>query len=164
MIELFLSTLSNTIDKYIIITFSIVNNPYLCHPYIFNWKLFFKIHHYILLGSCPEIPCWKISGYFTRIPWSLYLLASCSFQCQFSKEQDLLSGRFFFHKDMFFILAMFGKTHSSSGPKFVSYMLLPLPSLQLYLPGAEKVPGGGMMILISLQIDKLVIMAKNFVN
>ena len=43
-------------------------------------------------------------------------------------------------------------------------MLLPLPSLQLYLPGAEKVPGGGMMILISLQIDKLVIMAKNFVN
>ena len=27
--------MSNAIDKYIIITFSIVNNPYLCHPYMF---------------------------------------------------------------------------------------------------------------------------------
>ena len=27
--------MSNTIDKFIIISFSIVNNPYLCHPYIF---------------------------------------------------------------------------------------------------------------------------------
>ena len=25
----------NTIDKYIIITFSIVNSPYPCHPYMF---------------------------------------------------------------------------------------------------------------------------------
>ena len=27
--------MSNAIDKYIIITFSIVNNPHPCHPYMF---------------------------------------------------------------------------------------------------------------------------------
>ena len=27
--------MSNTIDKYIILTFSIVNHPFLCHPYMF---------------------------------------------------------------------------------------------------------------------------------
>ena len=35
MNELTLNTMSNTIDKYIVITFSIVNNPYRCHPYMF---------------------------------------------------------------------------------------------------------------------------------
>ena len=29
------NTMSNTIDKYIIITFTIVNNPYPSHPYMF---------------------------------------------------------------------------------------------------------------------------------
>ena len=33
--ELFPKTMSNTIDKFIIISFSIVNNPYPCHPYMF---------------------------------------------------------------------------------------------------------------------------------
>ena len=32
------NTMSITIDKYIIITFSIVNNPYPCHPYMFSIK------------------------------------------------------------------------------------------------------------------------------
>ena len=27
--------MSNAIDKYVVITFSIVNNPYTCHPYMF---------------------------------------------------------------------------------------------------------------------------------
>ena len=35
MNELSPNTLSNTITKYIIITFFIVNNPYPCHPYMF---------------------------------------------------------------------------------------------------------------------------------
>ena len=35
MNELSTNTVSNTIDKYIIITFSIVSNPYPCHPFIF---------------------------------------------------------------------------------------------------------------------------------
>ena len=30
-----MSNMSNTIDKYIIITFPIVNNPHSCHPYMF---------------------------------------------------------------------------------------------------------------------------------
>ena len=33
--ELSHNTMSNTIDEYIIIAFSIVNNPYPCHPYMF---------------------------------------------------------------------------------------------------------------------------------
>ena len=30
-----MSNMSNTVDKYIIITFPIVNNPHSCHPYMF---------------------------------------------------------------------------------------------------------------------------------
>ena len=53
----------------IIITFSVVSNPYTCYPYN-SWKLFFKDHDYVLLGSCLKIPCWKWysqknSGYVT---------------------------------------------------------------------------------------------------
>ena len=51
--------MSETIAKYIIITFSIENNPYPCHPHVFNWKLLFKVYDYVLFGSYPEIPCWK---------------------------------------------------------------------------------------------------------
>ena len=36
--ELSPNTMPNTIDNYIIITFSIVNNPYPCDPYIFVTK------------------------------------------------------------------------------------------------------------------------------
>ena len=25
--------------------------------HVYNWKFFFKVHNYFLLGSCPEIPC-----------------------------------------------------------------------------------------------------------
>ena len=55
--ELSPNPMSYKIGKYIIITFSIVNNPFPCHIYVYNRKLFFKVHDYILLGSCPEIPC-----------------------------------------------------------------------------------------------------------
>ena len=63
----------NTIDKYIIITFSIVNNPLpMSSMHFYNSKLFFKVHNYVLLGSCPKIACWKrysqkISGCITVI-------------------------------------------------------------------------------------------------
>ena len=86
------------------------------------------------------------------------------FSVNFQKNKVSFPEDFSFTRTCFSYLQCLEKLISSSGPKFVSYMLLPLPSLQLYLPGAEKVPGGGMMILVSLQIDKLVIMAKNFVN
>ena len=38
--------------------------------HVYDWKLLFKAHDYVLLGSCPEFPCWKrytqkISGYAT---------------------------------------------------------------------------------------------------
>ena len=38
--------------------------------HVYNWKLLFKVHDYVLLGSCPEFPCWKrysqkTSGYVT---------------------------------------------------------------------------------------------------
>ena len=40
--ELSCKTVSNTIDKYIIITFSIVSNPYPCCPYMFITKNYFS--------------------------------------------------------------------------------------------------------------------------
>ena len=43
--ELFPNTMSNTIDKYIII--STVDKPHPCHPYIFI-KLFVKVHNYVI--------------------------------------------------------------------------------------------------------------------
>ena len=27
--------------------------------YVYILKLFFQVHDNVLLGSCPEIPCWK---------------------------------------------------------------------------------------------------------
>ena len=41
--------------------------------HVYNWKLLFKVHDYVLLGSCPELPCWKrysqkTSGYVTGTP------------------------------------------------------------------------------------------------
>ena len=48
---------SNIIDKYIVITFFIANNPSMPSIHAYNWKLFFKVYNYVLLGSCPEIPC-----------------------------------------------------------------------------------------------------------
>ena len=57
--ELFPHTMSNTVDKYIIITFSIVTNHYSCHPCMFitenhSSKLLFLL---CPLGFCPKIPC-----------------------------------------------------------------------------------------------------------
>ena len=37
----FLNTISNAIDKYIIITFSIVNNPYPYHSFMFITEIIF---------------------------------------------------------------------------------------------------------------------------
>ena len=42
MNELFPNAIYNTIDEYIIITFSILNNPYQCHPYIFITENYFS--------------------------------------------------------------------------------------------------------------------------
>ena len=47
--------------------------------YVYNWKLFFKDNNYIILGSYPEIPCWKrysqkISGYATAEVFIFLLL------------------------------------------------------------------------------------------
>ena len=56
--ELFPNVMSNTIDKYILITFSIVNNPYLCHPYMFiteNYSSEFKCPFELL----PQNPMLK---------------------------------------------------------------------------------------------------------
>ena len=53
--ELSLNTMSNAIDKYIIIQFSIVNNPY--HPYMFMNENYSSRFTIIFLGFCPEIPC-----------------------------------------------------------------------------------------------------------
>ena len=46
--------MSETIAKYIIITFSIENNPYPCHPYVFNWKLLFMSFSAPTLKSLAE--------------------------------------------------------------------------------------------------------------
>ena len=51
--------MSNTIAEYIIITFSIINNPYLCHPYMSITENYSSKFNYVLLGSCHEIPRWK---------------------------------------------------------------------------------------------------------
>ena len=69
MSELSTNTMSNTIDKYIII----IPLPMLSVN-VYNWKFFFKAQDYVLLGSCPEIPYWKqlslkISGYVTFRYW-----------------------------------------------------------------------------------------------
>ena len=68
---LFPNAMSNAIDKYVIITFSIVNNP-LTMPskHVYNWKSFFRVHDCVLLGSYQQIPYWKqycqkIFGYVT---------------------------------------------------------------------------------------------------
>ena len=60
MNELSPKIMSNTTDKYIIITFFIVHEtPIHCYHTCCNWKLFLKVHDHDLLGSCPEISCWK---------------------------------------------------------------------------------------------------------
>ena len=46
--------------------------PYM---HVYHWKLFFKVHDYVLLGFCPEIPCWKrysqkISVFVTGMFWN----------------------------------------------------------------------------------------------
>ena len=38
--ELSSNTMPNKIDKYMIIIFSIVNNPYPCHPYMFITEIY----------------------------------------------------------------------------------------------------------------------------
>ena len=54
--------------------------------HVYNWKLFFKVHYYVLLGSCPKIPCCKrysqkIFGYVTvkisRIDQLVFGIKSC---------------------------------------------------------------------------------------
>ena len=63
--------MSNAIDKYKIITFSIVNNPYPCHPYMFiteNYSSKFTIISF--WAPAPKSPAeinisQKISGYVT---------------------------------------------------------------------------------------------------
>ena len=80
--ELSLNTMSNTIGKYIIITFHIVNKPYPCRPYMFITEIILQSSQLCLFGFLPWNPCWKqysqkISGYATgdtptlRVPWSL---------------------------------------------------------------------------------------------
>ena len=43
--------MSNTIDKYIIITFSIVNSPYTSYPYMFITENYFS--KYIIMSFWP---------------------------------------------------------------------------------------------------------------
>ena len=64
--------MSNTVDKYIIITSFIVNNNYSCHPYMFITENYFSKFAVVFLSSYPGIPCWKwyslkISGYITEM-------------------------------------------------------------------------------------------------
>ena len=49
------NTIPDTIDKYTMITASIVPKPLLMPSiHVYNWKLFFKVHNHVLLGSCSE--------------------------------------------------------------------------------------------------------------
>ena len=55
-----MSKMSNTIDKYIIITFPIVNNPHSCHPYMFiteNYSSKFTIMYFG--APAPKSPAGK---------------------------------------------------------------------------------------------------------
>ena len=75
--------MSNTTDKYIIITFSIVNNPYPCYPYMFTTENYFskftimsfwaRVLKFPAENGIPK----KISGYcHLRGYWSLLILSS----------------------------------------------------------------------------------------
>ena len=55
------STMSNTIDKYIIITFSIINNLYPCCPYICITESYSsKFLTMSFLASAPKPPAEKV--------------------------------------------------------------------------------------------------------
>ena len=53
--------MSNTIDKYIIITFSIINSPHLCHPYMFITENYSsKLTIMSFWATAPRSPAEKV--------------------------------------------------------------------------------------------------------
>ena len=54
MSELSPNAMSDTIDKSIIFTFFIVNNPYACHPYLFITENYSSKFMIIFFGLLPQ--------------------------------------------------------------------------------------------------------------
>ena len=57
--------MGNKIDKYKIIVFSIVNNPYPCLSNMVITENY--SNSYVVLDFCPKISCWK--QHFRKISW-----------------------------------------------------------------------------------------------
>ena len=57
--ELFPNTMFNTIGKYIITRFPIVNKPYPCHPYMFITEIILQSSQLRPFGLLPQNPLLK---------------------------------------------------------------------------------------------------------